>query len=99
MNNTDFGTIKKKWHENVLIRHIYPTINNSISFGSSMHKWAASGMQKTDDTILHKRIEICNGCDLWDKSGFRGTGKCTKCGCSTWAKLRIATEKCPENKW
>jgi hypothetical protein len=30
---------------------------------------------------------------------MRGTGRCSKCGCSTWAKLRMASEKCPIDKW
>jgi hypothetical protein len=49
--------------------------------------------------ILIERKSICQACEFWSPEGFRGTGKCTKCGCSTWVKLRMATERCPIGKW
>lgn len=98
-NSAEIEMMKDTWGDGFLGKHIIPTVNNIYSFGASMHKWASGGMQKTDDATLQKRIEVCSGCDLWDRSGFNGTGRCTKCGCSTWAKLRMDTEKCPIDKW
>jgi len=61
--------------------------------------WMRSGFVATEKEILEKRIETCRGCEFWNPKGFRNTGRCMKCGCSTWAKLRMATEKCPIGKW
>jgi hypothetical protein len=69
------------------------------SFYESMQKWVSSGFNETNKDTLQKRLSACGVCEFWDKSSFGGTGKCKKCGCSTWAKLRMATEKCPIGKW
>jgi hypothetical protein len=69
------------------------------SLASSVGNWAKAGFQVVDEATLASRMEICKGCEFWDASGFVGTGKCRKCGCSTQAKLRMATSKCPVDKW
>lgn len=69
------------------------------SLTESLLKWAESGLHVTDPTVFETRIGICKGCEFWDGSGFAKTGRCKKCGCSTQAKLRMATEKCPIGKW
>jgi len=69
------------------------------SFSKSIYRWARAGFLKTSKKQLAQRMEICKGCEFWNSSAWNGTGKCTKCGCSTWAKLRIKTEKCPIGKW
>ena len=71
----------------------------AANLGSSLVKWAGSGFTATDPDTLASRMEICRGCDLWDAAGMAGTGRCRKCGCSTQAKLRMASEKCPIGKW
>lgn len=71
----------------------------AVNFANSTAKWASRGFLKADEETLEKRIEICGKCEFWNSKGFRGTGRCMKCGCSTWAKLRMATEKCPVGKW
>lgn len=76
-----------------------PLINQIKSFGRSMTKWAVSGFQKTSNKVYNQRLEICKGCEFWDKEAFMHTGRCLKCGCSTKAKLRLKTEKCPIGKW
>ena len=65
----------------------------------SIYRWARAGFLKTSKKQLDQRMEICRGCEFWDSEAWSGTGKCKKCGCSTWAKLRIKTEKCPIGKW
>jgi hypothetical protein len=71
----------------------------AINFANSAVKWTSKGLSKTDEETLKTRIETCQGCEFWNSKGFGGTGRCMKCGCSTWAKLRMATERCPIGKW
>lgn len=66
---------------------------------TSVAKWADNGFVSTDETTLKIRTELCKGCEFWNSQHFGGTGRCMKCGCSTWAKIRMATEKCPIGKW
>ena len=70
----------------------------STFLGSAL-RWAKSGLQTVTTEQFYSRVEICKGCEFWEGSGFAGTGRCKKCGCSTQAKLRMATEKCPIDKW
>ena len=74
-------------------------VQKAKSFGSSLTSWAKSGFTQTPEEDLNKRLEICKACEFWDPEGFKATGKCKKCGCSTWGKLRMATERCPIGKW
>lgn len=69
------------------------------SAASSAATWASRGFQHADEATLNTRIKTCQDCEFWNSKGFHGTGRCMKCGCSTWAKLRMATEKCPIGKW
>ena len=69
------------------------------SAGSSITKWAGRKFKTTDRKTLETRMEACRSCEFWDAKAIGGTGRCMKCGCSTWAKLRMATEKCPIGKW
>lgn len=76
-----------------------PSLQKLDSFINSSLNWAKSGFELVDSKILEERKKKCNSCDFWDSNAFRGTGKCKKCGCSTWAKLKMATERCPIGKW
>lgn len=71
------------------------------SLGSSVAGWAKAGFAMASTETLDYRLKICRGCELWDQTGFGDTGKCAKCGCSTQAKLRMATSVCPLDppKW
>lgn len=69
------------------------------SLAGSVASWAKGGFQVADEATLASRMEICRACPEWDSTGFGGTGRCRKCGCSTAAKLRMATSKCPDGKW
>lgn len=68
-------------------------------FGVAAHRFAQSGFVVTDAETLAARQATCKTCDMWDAQALGGTGRCRKCGCSTWAKLRMASEKCPMGKW
>lgn len=71
-------------------------IQNVISSGT---RWASSGFSTTQPEILAERESTCRACPEWDAQALNATGRCRKCGCSTWAKLRMATERCPLGKW
>jgi predicted Zn-ribbon and HTH transcriptional regulator len=67
--------------------------------GFAVRKFAASNFIPTPPEALATRQDICKACPEWDAQALNKTGRCRKCGCSTWAKLRMATEKCPIGKW
>jgi hypothetical protein len=46
-----------------------------------------------DEETRRNRIAICEGCEM-----LQGWS-CSKCGCSTPAKVALQTEKCPMAKW
>lgn len=62
-------------------------------------KFTASGFAVTPPEALATREATCRACPEWDAAALNATGRCRKCGCSTWAKLRMATEACPLGKW
>lgn len=68
-------------------------------FGLAAFNFARSGYATTPPEILAEREATCRACDQWDAAALNATGRCRKCGCSTWAKLRMATERCPIGKW
>jgi hypothetical protein len=70
-----------------------------VSASKSLKKWVGSGLSKSTQEVIDMRLDICKGCEFWDSQALNGTGRCRKCGCSTWAKIRMATEKCPIGKW
>jgi predicted Zn-ribbon and HTH transcriptional regulator len=61
--------------------------------------FARSGFSTTPPDILATREATCRACPEWDATALNNTGRCRKCGCSTWAKLRMASERCPLGKW
>jgi hypothetical protein len=109
----DFVIFDKNQYEAIRKKHIaqggVPTVAAPPTEHSLLHKasllansiapWAINGFKLVDKETLEKRLDICKGCEFWDQSGFVGTGKCKKCGCSTQAKLRMDTSKCPIDKW
>jgi predicted Zn-ribbon and HTH transcriptional regulator len=62
-------------------------------------RFARSGFLTTPPEALAAREATCRACPEWDAEALNATGRCRKCGCSTWAKLRMATERCPLGKW
>ena len=68
-------------------------------FGHAAGRFIRHGAPTTPPEILATREATCRACPEWDATALNGTGRCRKCGCSTWAKLRMATESCPLGKW
>jgi hypothetical protein len=71
----------------------------AASLGGSLANFARSGFATTDAETLATREAACKSCELWDSAAINGTGRCRKCGCSTWTKLRMASAQCPIGKW
>lgn len=61
--------------------------------------WIRSGLKLAPADVVEFRHNTCRSCEFWDASALRNTGRCTKCGCSTWAKIKMATESCPVGHW
>ena len=76
-----------------------PISEMAKSLLASTANWASKGFKFTSQETLEARLSACYACEFWNSKGFRGTGRCMKCGCSTWAKLRLSHEKCPVDKW
>jgi hypothetical protein len=68
-------------------------------FGHAAGRFIRHGAPPTPPEVLAEREATCRACPEWNASALNGTGRCRKCGCSTWAKLRMATERCPLGKW
>jgi predicted Zn-ribbon and HTH transcriptional regulator len=68
-------------------------------FGNAAHRFARAGFATTPPEALAIREATCRACPEWDAQALNNTGRCRKCGCSTWAKLRMTTERCPLGKW
>jgi hypothetical protein len=68
-------------------------------FGIAAFNFIRNGAPTTQPEILSSREATCHACIEWDAGALNNTGRCKKCGCSTWAKLRMATERCPLGKW
>lgn len=49
----------------------------------------------TDQSVIDKRMEICNSCEFLIKA----TKQCKKCGCLMPMKTKLANAGCPINKW
>jgi hypothetical protein len=82
------------------IKATAPTISQqAASLGKSLLNWTSSGFTATPPDSLAEREATCRACPQWDAEALNKTGRCKICGCSTWAKLRMATEKCPIDKW
>lgn len=78
----------------------YPSVKEMASSASdSITKWISSGFKIASKEETEKRRRICIVCPFWDAMALNATGRCKKCGCSTWAKIKLATESCPEKKW
>jgi hypothetical protein len=76
-----------------------PVLRMAKNLTQATQTWVNHGFATTKEETLKSRIEACKKCEFWNSKGFSGTGRCMKCGCSTWAKLRMAKEKCPIGKW
>lgn len=78
----------------------YPTPLNQLSNATkaaARAAFAAATLKPVmaEETVIQARQAICTQCDKFDVAASR----CTACGCKTNLKLRLATERCPLDKW
>jgi hypothetical protein len=102
MNKHRMELFKKyaPWKINSDGENLTPSIGQMAKTATeSIFTWVNQGIPIASEEALNKRQLICQNCEFWDVGSFKGTGRCMKCGCSTWAKIRMATEKCPIGKW
>jgi hypothetical protein len=93
----DFEKLQKQNSNN---KSSYPSlITMAKNITKSTANFIKGGMKIVTDEQLQERLKICNNCDNFDAAAFKGTGRCKLCGCSTMLKLKMATEKCPIDKW
>ena len=79
--------------------HLRARRDEAIRAMQATGRFTRSGFVTTPPDILAERESTCRACEWWDAAALNATGRCRKCGCSTWAKLRMATERCPIGKW
>jgi len=100
LSEEDFQYIRKTFSKESTNEIKLPKIATmaKTAITSTAH-WLSSGARKASDEVIQKRLSECKGCEFWNSSAFNNTGRCMKCGCSTWVKLRMDTEKCPIGRW
>lgn len=67
----------------------------ALNFGTAMVDFALSGFATVSQEEQGRRLEICHGCEAYDKD--RDT--CLDCGCRASWKSKITSSQCPRNKW
>ena len=67
------------------------------SLFSSAVNFLASGKPLVNEAQAAARLAFCVICTNFDE-GVLG-GRCLHCGCLTFAKLRLASERCPLGIW
>ena len=70
-----------------------PTMIDRITHGAIGLTKAALGRERADDATIATRYALCMACDK------HAIGVCTACGCLCAAKVRVASEACPDGKW
>lgn len=64
-----------------------------ISVAKAAAAWIAAGSPLRDEQECAKILVICEACE--NHAG----GGCKLCGCNLAAKIRMATENCPADRW
>ena len=75
----------------------------AVNITKAAGKWISAGLPVVSQAVYDQRTDICDGCELWDKKGNLGMGKCKApgCGCTRF-KRWLATEACKHpqgSKW
>ena len=63
--------------------------------GKAAFNHAKDGFKKVDDETFNGRMDICRGCEHFNKE----TTQCNSCGCYLNVKAAWNSEKCPLDKW
>lgn len=54
---------------------------------------AVAGLDPVPSSVKIDRLETCRPCE------HRSLAMCTRCGCFIQAKIRVASESCPDGRW
>ena len=77
---------------------LQPLTVGQVIHGAAGIAKALTGTGGASDELVATRLAVCNACPHAEK--FLGMlQRCGLCGCSTWAKIRNADERCPAGKW
>jgi hypothetical protein len=100
LSEEDFQYIRNNFSKKDTVEIRLPKITTMAKTAiTSTANWISNGAKKVSDEVIQERLLACKGCEFWNSGAFNNTGRCMKCGCSTWVKLRMDTEKCPIGKW
>lgn len=68
------------------------------SLAAALLRWLRSGCPLTTEHLYRRRTAICAACPHWRPPGGIATPlhHCALCGCATALKLRLFTERCPD---
>lgn len=70
-----------------------PVTKMALNYAWALVKHAATGMQHVDGYEYHRRLDICQGCEL------RAGDRCTDCGCWLKEKALWKEQRCGVGKW
>lgn len=74
----------------------YPSVfQMTVNATVAAAEYIADGMVNVDDKEQERRLEICRGCEEYDKEQNR----CYKCGCYLSLKTEMRSGHCPLSKW
>lgn len=74
-------------------RKFPPLRDQVVNLASAVARFFASGLEIASPELKAERIAACQGCDRFDGS------RCRECGCQLVAKIAMASEHCPIDKW
>jgi hypothetical protein len=74
-----------------------PVVEMAGNLARSLWGWALTGFATVGREEVKRRLAICLACEHYDQQ----QGRCTKCGCVSKWKNRLASSHCPlpEPKW
>ncbi len=74
----------------------YPSIfQMGLNAVNAVVEFVKDGGKLSNDEEVKRRIEICNGCEMFVKAENR----CKECGCYLALKSAVNSGKCPLDKW
>ena len=95
IKNEPINDIEIEQKEKVEQTPFSSAIQTASNLAGTMKDFAASGFKTSNNEKYQKRLEVCLGCDSFDKKALR----CTECSCFMKAKAKIDSAKCPLDKW
>ena len=74
----------------------YPSMFRSlVNVVGAGIKYIGSGFKNASEEEQKRRLDICHGCEFFDKSQNR----CSKCSCYLSWKTVLESSECPIGKW